>query len=114
MSDRYFYSTAAKWSFVGFTILVLSTWIASAGFEHVDMALFGYYIAAVISMIGMVVRLTLFFARPATSQVLKRSLKQMKAEKNAPAKLSPPRPSITSSYRNSSGNEVGTVGPNIC
>jgi fucose 4-O-acetylase-like acetyltransferase len=67
MSDRYFYSTAAKWSFVGFTVLVLSTWIASAGFEHVDMALFGYYIAAVICMIGMVVRLTLFFACHLTS-----------------------------------------------
>lgn len=86
MSDRYFYSTAAKWSFVGFTVLVLSTWIASAGFEHVDMALFGYYIAAVICMIGMVVRLTLFFARPATSQVLKRSLKQMKEEKKRAGK----------------------------
>lgn len=81
MSDRYFYSKAAKWSFVVFTLLVLSTWIGSSGFEHVDMALFGYYVGAVVCVIGMSVRVALFFGRPATSQVLQRSFRQMRHEK---------------------------------
>ncbi|SDZ01688.1 hypothetical protein SAMN05421736_10593 [Evansella caseinilytica] len=79
--ERSFYSKSSMYSFIVVLTLFFSMWIATGRFTHVDYMLFGYIVASFIFFIGMTVRLTSWAMRPATHEVIRRSLQNMKTRK---------------------------------
>ncbi|MFP3125031.1 MFS transporter [Ectobacillus funiculus] len=77
--ERKFYSKARFYSFVITVLLVLTVWYATDQFTHIDLATLGYLLSSIIFAIGMTIRVCFWFARPATYQVMKRSLQNLKS-----------------------------------
>ncbi|WP_335869842.1 MFS transporter [Bacillus sp. 2205SS5-2] len=72
--ERSFYSKTSKKAFFIILFLLLTTWIGTEQFSHFDMALMGYLIASLIFAVGLTIRMSSWLLRPATKQVIKRSL----------------------------------------
>ncbi|MGM0876899.1 MAG: MFS transporter [Bacillota bacterium] len=81
--ERTFYSKTSKYSFFVILILLFSVWIGTENFLHFDMALMGYLISSFIFAIGLTIRMCAWLIRPATKQVVKRSIKNLKTKKRA-------------------------------
>ncbi|SDH45830.1 MFS transporter [Alteribacillus bidgolensis] len=79
--EKTFYSKTSMYSFVVVMVLILSMWIGTEQFAHIDMMLFGYIISSFVFAIGMTVRLCSWLIRPATRQMIKRSLANLKQRK---------------------------------
>lgn len=69
------------YAFIVVLLLIISMWIGTKQFSHVDMMLFGYLISSFVFAIGMTVRICAWSMRPATHQVLKRTIQNLKARK---------------------------------
>ncbi|MDG5789167.1 MFS transporter [Evansella sp. AB-P1] len=76
--EKSFYSKASMYSFFVVMILFFSMWIGTGQFTKVDYMLFGYMVASFIFFIGMTVRITAWTMRPATHEIIKRSIQNMK------------------------------------
>lgn len=76
--ERSFYSKSSKYSFFIILLLIFTTWIGTDRFLHFDMALMGYFISSIIFAVGLTIRMSSWLIRPATHQVIKRSLKNLK------------------------------------
>ncbi|QNF30410.1 MULTISPECIES: MFS transporter [Metabacillus] len=79
--ERTFYSKTSKYSFFVILILLFTVWIGTEKFLHFDMALMGYLISSLIFAIGLTIRMCAWLIRPATKQVVKRSIKNLKTKK---------------------------------
>ncbi|UTR11146.1 MFS transporter [Evansella sp. LMS18] len=79
--ERSFYSKASMYSFIVVVVLFMLMWIGTGQFSHMDWMLFGYMVSSFIFFIGITVRLTSWLMRPATYEVVKRSIKNMKTKK---------------------------------
>ncbi|SER94370.1 MFS transporter [Salipaludibacillus aurantiacus] len=78
--EKSFYSKSSMYSFIVVVILFMSMWIGTGQFSHMDWMLFGYMVSSFIFFIGMTVRLTSWIMRPATHEVIKRSIQKMKSK----------------------------------
>lgn len=58
-------------------LLIVTTWVSTDRFLHFDMALLGYFLSSIIFAIGVTVRMCSWLIRPATHQVIKRSLQNL-------------------------------------
>lgn len=76
--ERSFYSKNSKYSFFIILFLLFTTWIGTDRFLHFDMALMGYFISSLIFAVGLTIRMSAWLIRPATHQVIKRSLKNLR------------------------------------
>lgn len=76
--ERSFYSKTSMYAFFVVVILFFLMWIGTQNFLHIDMALFGYMISSFIFAIGITIRLGSWLIRPATRQVVKRSIKNLR------------------------------------
>ena len=79
--ERSFYSKASMYSFFVVVVLFMSMWVGTKQFSHMDWMLFGYMVSSFIFFIGITVRLTSWIMRPATYEVIKRSIQNMKTRK---------------------------------
>lgn len=79
--EKSFYSKASMFSFLVVTILFFLMWISTGQFTHMDWMLFGYLVSSFVFFIGITVRLTSWVMRPATYEVIKRSIQNMKSKK---------------------------------
>ncbi|MDE5415916.1 MFS transporter [Alkalihalobacterium chitinilyticum] len=79
--EKSFYSKTSMYAFIVVLLLIISMWIGTKQFSHVDMMLFGYLISSFVFAIGMTVRICAWSMRPATHQVLKRTIQNLKARK---------------------------------
>lgn len=77
--ERSFYSKTSMYAFFVTLVLFLLMWIGTKNFSHIDMALLGYMISSFIFAIGITVRMCSWLIRPATHQVIKRSIKNLKS-----------------------------------
>ncbi|MCP8967527.1 MFS transporter [Ectobacillus ponti] len=77
--ERKFYSKARFYSFLTTLVLVFVVWYSTDQFVHIDLATLGYLLGSIVFAIGMVIRVCFWFARPATSQVVKRSIHNLKS-----------------------------------
>lgn len=80
MSDfeRSFYSKTSMYAFFVTVFLFLTMWIGTGQFAKIDLMLAGYMVASFIFAIGITVRLSAWLIRPATSQMIKRSIQNLK------------------------------------
>jgi nitrate reductase gamma subunit len=76
--ERSFYSKTSQKSFFIILFLIFTSWIGTEQFLHFDMALMGYFISSLIFAIGLTIRMSSWLIRPATHQVIKRSLSNLK------------------------------------
>ncbi|MFC4322810.1 MFS transporter [Litchfieldia salsa] len=76
--DRSFYSKTSMYAFFVTLLLFLSMWISTDRFTDIDMALLGYMVSSYIFAIGLTVRLCSFLLRPATAEIIKRSIINLK------------------------------------
>lgn len=76
--ERSFYSKTSQKSFFIILFLIFTTWVGTEQFLHFDMALMGYFISSIIFAIGLTIRMSSWLIRPATHQVIKRSLTNLK------------------------------------
>lgn len=76
--ERSFYSKSSMYSFFIILLLLFTTWVGTDRFLHFDMALMGYFISSLIFAVGLTIRMSAWLIRPATHQVIKRSLKNLK------------------------------------
>jgi nitrate reductase gamma subunit len=81
--ERSFYSKTSMYAFFVTVVLFLSMWLATDQFTHIDMALLGYMVSSFIFAIGITIRLCAWLIRPATHQVIKRSIKNLKTKERA-------------------------------
>lgn len=81
--ERTFYSKTSKYSFFVILFLFFTVWIGTEKLLHFDMALLGYFISSLIFAIGLTIRMCAWLIRPATKQVVKRSMKNLKSRKRA-------------------------------
>ncbi|QHE53830.1 MFS transporter [Pontibacillus sp. HMF3514] len=79
--ERSFYSKSSKYSFIVVLLLFFSIWIGTENFLHFDMALMGYLISSLIFAIGLTIRMSSWLLRPATRQVIQRSLQNLRQRK---------------------------------
>ncbi|WP_078555233.1 MFS transporter [Bacillus alkalicellulosilyticus] len=79
--ERSFYSKTSMYAFFVVLVLIALMWIGTKQFSHIDLMLFGYLISSFIFAIGITVRICAWAIRPATHQVMKRSLKNIKSKK---------------------------------
>lgn len=79
--ERSFYSKTSMYAFFVIILLFLSMWIGTKNFLHIDMALLGYMISSFIFAIGLTIRMCSWLLRPATRQVVRRSLANLKNSK---------------------------------
>ncbi len=69
------------YAFIVVLLLIFSMWVGTKQFTHVDMMLFGYLIASFVFAIGMTIRICSWAIRPATHQVIKRTIHNLKTGK---------------------------------
>ncbi|MFS0863227.1 MFS transporter [Fredinandcohnia sp. 179-A 10B2 NHS] len=81
--ERSFYSKTSMYAFFVTLVLFGSMWVSTDQFTDIDMALLGYMISSFIFAIGLTVRMCAWLIRPATHQVVKRSIKNLKTKKRA-------------------------------
>ncbi|WP_078428330.1 MFS transporter [Alkalihalobacterium alkalinitrilicum] len=79
--ERSFYSKTSMYAFIVVLVLIFTMWIGTKQFTHVDMMLFGYLISSFVFAIGLTVRICSWVIRPATHQVIKRTIKNLKTRK---------------------------------
>ncbi|RAK17003.1 nitrate reductase gamma subunit [Anoxybacillus vitaminiphilus] len=79
--EKSFYSKTSMYAFFVTLVLFFTVWIGTGKFQHIDMALLGYLLSSFIFAIGLTVRMCSWLLRPATYQVVKRSLKNLKDKK---------------------------------
>jgi hypothetical protein len=72
--ERSFYSKTSMYAFFVVAFLFLTVWIGTGQFAKVDLMLMGYMIASFIFAIGITVRMASWLIRPATNQMVKRSI----------------------------------------
>ncbi|MFZ3588055.1 respiratory nitrate reductase subunit gamma [Bacillus sp. DJP31] len=75
--QRSFYSRTSMYAFFVSILLIVTTWVSTDRFLHFDMALLGYFLSSIIFAIGVTVRMCSWLIRPATHQVIKRSLQNL-------------------------------------
>lgn len=78
--ERSFYSKSSMYSFIVVTVLFFLMWLGTGQFSHMDWMLFGYMVSSFVFFIGITVRLTSWVMRPATHEVIKRSIQNMKSK----------------------------------
>lgn len=78
---RSFYSKTSMYAFIVVAILLLSMYVATNGFQYVKVTQMGYILATFVFFIGLTFRMGSWFARPATREMLKRSLHNMRTKK---------------------------------
>ncbi|RXT05794.1 MFS transporter [Ammoniphilus sp. CFH 90114] len=81
--ERSFYSKTSMYAFLVTLILFFTMWIGTKQFKHIDMALLGYMISSFIFAIGITVRLCAWLVRPATRQMIARSIQNLKTSDRA-------------------------------
>ncbi|OLO26842.1 MFS transporter [Alkalihalophilus pseudofirmus] len=79
--ERSFYSKTSMYAFIVVLVLIFTMWVGTKQFTHVDMMLFGYLISSFVFAIGLTVRICSWVIRPATHQVIKRTIKNLKTRK---------------------------------
>ncbi|WP_096198994.1 MFS transporter [Bacillus sp. FJAT-45350] len=78
---RSFYSKTSMYAFFVVLVLIFTMWVGTKGFVKIDMMLFGYFISSIVFAIGITVRTCSWLIRPATHQVFKRTLQNLKKRK---------------------------------
>ncbi|MCT8140425.1 MFS transporter [Anaerobacillus sp. CMMVII] len=81
--ERSFYSKTSMYAFFVVTFLFLTMWIGTGQFAKVDLMLMGYMVASFIFAIGITVRMAAWLIRPATNQMVKRSIKNFFTKKRS-------------------------------
>ncbi len=76
--ERSFYSKTSMYAFFVTLLLFISMWISTDKFTDIDMALLGYMLSSFIFAIGLTIRLSSWLLRPATAEVIKRSISNLK------------------------------------
>ncbi|WLR42368.1 MFS transporter [Bacillus carboniphilus] len=76
--DQSFYSKTSKIAFFVVLFLLFTVWISTERFLQFDFALMGYFISSIIFAIGLTIRMSAWLVRPATQQVIKRSMGNLK------------------------------------
>ncbi|WP_240689431.1 MFS transporter [Ammoniphilus sp. YIM 78166] len=66
------------YAFLVTLVLFFTMWMGTKNFSHIDMALLGYMISSFIFAIGITIRMCSWLIRPATRQVVKRSIQNLK------------------------------------
>ena len=79
--ERSFYSKTSMYSFFVVSFLFLTMWIGTGQFVKIDLMLAGYMVASFIFAIGITVRMAAWLIRPATNQMIKRSIQNMLSAK---------------------------------
>jgi nitrate reductase gamma subunit len=79
--EKSFYSKTSMYAFFVTLVLFFTVWVGTGNFQHIDMALLGYLLSSFIFAIGLTIRMCSWLLRPATHQVIKRSLKNLKDKK---------------------------------
>jgi hypothetical protein len=79
--ERSFYSKTSMYAFLVTAFLFLTMWIGTGQFAKVDLMLAGYMVASFIFAIGITVRMASWLIRPATNQMVKRSIKNFLTKK---------------------------------
>lgn len=79
--ERSFYSKTSMYSFFVVSFLFLTMWIGTGQFVKIDLMLAGYMVASFIFAIGITVRMASWLIRPATNQMIKRSIQNMLSAK---------------------------------
>lgn len=85
--ERSFYSKTSMYAFAVTMFLTFTVWFSTGQFVHIDMALLGYLLSSYIFAIGLTVRLCSWLLRPATHQVIKRSIQNLKTKKRVKRNL---------------------------
>lgn len=78
--ERSFYSKISMYAFFVTLVLFFSMLISTDLFTDIDMALLGYALSSFIFAIGLTVRLGSWLIRPATHQVIKRSIQNLRTK----------------------------------
>jgi nitrate reductase gamma subunit len=78
--ERSFYSKTSMYAFFVTLFLFFSMVISTDFFTDIDMALLGYALSSFIFAIGLTVRLASWLMRPATHQVIKRSIQNLRTK----------------------------------
>jgi len=81
--ERSFYSKTSMYAFFVTIFLFFTIWMSTDQFTDIDMALIGYMLSSFIFAIGLTVRLCSWLLRPATHQVIQRSIKNLKMKERA-------------------------------
>ncbi|MGO4889317.1 MFS transporter [Anaerobacillus sp. MEB173] len=76
--EKSFYSKTSMYAFVVVLAMVFIMWVATNQFAHMKLAQMGYIIGSFVFAIGITVRMCSWLIRPATKQVVKRSIQNMK------------------------------------
>lgn len=79
--ERSFYSKTSMYAFFVTAFLFITMWIGTGQFAKVDLMLMGYMVASFIFFIGITVRMASWLLRPATNQMVKRSIKNFFTKK---------------------------------
>lgn len=77
--ENSFYSKTSMYVFFVTIILFFSIWIGTSKFVHMDWALLGYLVSSFIFAIGLTVRMCSWLLRPATHQMIKRSIENLRS-----------------------------------
>ena len=81
--ERSFYSKTSMYAFFVTLVLFFSMLISTDLFTDIDMALLGYTLSSFIFAIGLTVRLASWLIRPATHQVIKRSIQNLRTKERS-------------------------------
>ena len=77
--EKSFYSKTSMYAFFATIILVFTMWIGTGQFAKIDLMLAGYMIASFVFVIGLIVRVAAWLIRPATKQLVKTSIQNLKS-----------------------------------
>lgn len=86
--QRSFYSRTSMYAFFVTLFLIFTAWVSTDSFLHFDMALLGYFLSSIIFAIGITIRMCSWLIRPATHQVIKRSLQNLKTRERKKRNIS--------------------------
>lgn len=75
--ERLFASRAAMNTFLVTAVLLVLVYAGTDRLHHFDPALYGYAVATTVALIGMTIRLTAWFMRPATRTLVRRALERL-------------------------------------
>ncbi|WP_241657858.1 MFS transporter [Anaerobacillus alkaliphilus] len=78
--ERSFYSKTSMYCFFITVFLFLTMYIGTGQFAKVDLMLMGYMVATFIFFIGITVRMAAWLIRPATNQMIKRSIQNLRTK----------------------------------
>ncbi|WP_318503683.1 MFS transporter [Bacillus sp. T3] len=81
ISEGVFSSKAIKNAIIVLLLLFISIYIGSEGFGHIDMALYGYLWASVLSILMLTIRITAWTLRPPTQRLWQQGRKMFSSKK---------------------------------